>query len=176
MKRDEKTRSKNDDGEPPKKQEYLVIVELIYKPSDEIEDGHSLGIFVEVGRYYCGGGCVAGQGECRHITERLWYQHFHWTEERLGIDRPSTLGLCQWHPGGTALSSDVKQRIWEMQTVKHERSIPEQEAKMKRGVKRDCTEGTSCDYMHHAGNRKQQPQPGRFTYQRCEKFFKLLRK
>ena len=25
-------------------------------------------------------------------------------------------------------------------------------------------------------NRKQQPQPGRFTYQRCEKFFKLLRK
>jgi len=37
-------------------------------------------------------------------------------------------------------------------TVKHERSIPEQEAKMKRGVKRDCTEGTSCDYVHHAGN------------------------
>ena len=93
MARDEKTRNMTDDGEAPKKQQYLVIMELTYKQSNEIEDGHSLGIFVQMGRSYCGG-CVAGQGACRHRPERLWYQYHHWTEDRLGIDRPGTLGIC----------------------------------------------------------------------------------
>ena len=59
MARDEKTRGKTDDGEPPKKQEYLVIMELIYRESGEIKDGHSLGIFVKMGRSYFTF-CIAG--------------------------------------------------------------------------------------------------------------------
>ena len=85
MARDEKTRNDTDEGEPPEKQQYLVIMELIYKPSDEIEDIHSLGVFVRMGRSYCVR-CIAGQGSCHHRSERLWYQYHHWTEDRLGID------------------------------------------------------------------------------------------
>ena len=73
MARDEKTRNKTDDGEAPKKQEYLLIMELEYAPTDEHSHGHALGVFVRVLRTYCTA-CVAGQGDsCRHAPERLWY-------------------------------------------------------------------------------------------------------
>ena len=121
MKKDEKTRNDTNEGEMPEKQQYLVIMELIYKPSDEIEDGHSLGIFVRMGRLYCAG-CIAGQGSCRHRSESLWHQYHHWTEDRLGIDRPSTLGVCGWAPGGKALTCEVRQPIFAQRTVKYEKN------------------------------------------------------
>ena len=72
MAKDEKTRNKSDDGET-KKMEYLLMMELEYAATNEVKDGHSLGIFTKLGRSYCTA-CVAGQGACRHRPERLWYQ------------------------------------------------------------------------------------------------------
>lgn len=175
MARDEKTRSKTDDGQPPKKNEYLLMMELFYKKSDEIELGHSLGVFTTMGRSYCTS-CIAGLGNCRHRSERLWYQYHHWTPERLGIDRPSTLLACSWAPGGKALVCDVRAKIHEQQTVKMEATIKGQTAKLERGVKRDCTEGRSCDYEVHLNIKKRGPQPGRFTKERTRQLFELLRK
>ena len=175
MKRDEKTRKKTPDGEPPKKEEYLVIMELLYKPSDDIKDSHDLGIFTGIGRHYCTN-CVAGQGNCRHKAERLWYQLHHWTPERLGIERPSTIDACSWHPGGTALVSDVRKKIYSQQSVKFELSIAEQKKKMERGARRDCTEGNSAHYQPHKGNRKQQPDSKlQFSEARTKELFRLLR-
>ena len=77
MKADEKIRAKTDDNFP-KKKEYLLIMEFIYKTTDQIKDGHDLGIFVRLKRSYCTA-CVAGQGACQHKAERLWYQYHHWT-------------------------------------------------------------------------------------------------
>ena len=65
MARDEKTRKNTPDYEPPEKQQYLVILEMTYDETNDIEHKHSLGVFVELKRSYCGG-CVAGQGMCRH--------------------------------------------------------------------------------------------------------------
>ncbi|KAL7534640.1 hypothetical protein ACHAXR_006012, partial [Thalassiosira sp. AJA248-18] len=165
---DEKTRNQTAEGEAPKKKEYLVILELEYTPTDEHENGHNLGIFTKLKRKYCTGGCVAGQGACRHMSERLWYQYYHWTEDRLGLERLSTMDTCSWGPGRKPLNSDVNQKIYEQQTVKHEKTIADQEAKMKRGAKRDCTEGCSGDYSIYLSAKKQL---GCFTEMRCKKFF-----
>ena len=176
MAKDEKTRKMTNDGEAPMKQEYLVILELIYKPTNEMKDKHHLGIFVELGRHYCGGGCVAGQGLCRHKPECLWFQFHHWTPERLGIDRPSTLDVCSWREGGKLLACDVRQKIYKQQPVKHAKSIEEQKKRMERNVKRDCTTGTSCDFQPHVGKRKQaKVHPGRFSAARMKPLFDLLK-
>ena len=53
MARDEKTRNSTDEGEPPKKKEYLLIMELFYDKTIDIEVGHNLGIFTHMGRSYC---------------------------------------------------------------------------------------------------------------------------
>ena len=174
MSTDEKTRKKTYEDEPPKKKEYLVFMELIYKSTNDIENGHGLGVFVQMGRTYCAN-CVAGRGKCRHLTERLWYQFHHWTHDRLGIDRPRTLDVCSWAPGGKALVSDVRKKIYEQQSVRYERSIKAQLKKTKRGAKRNCTEGLSCDYELHRNRSKQGPQPGRFTAERCADLFRTLR-
>ena len=80
MIRDEKTRNNIDkDGHLTKKQEYLLIMEMEYQKSDQIENGHNLGIFSKMLRSYCTK-CVAGQGKCRHKSERLWYQYHHWID------------------------------------------------------------------------------------------------
>ena len=176
MAKDEKTRKMTNEGEAPMKQEYLVILELIYKPTNEMKDKHHLGIFVELGRHYCGGGCVAGQGLCRHKPECLWFQFHHWTPERLGIDRPSTLDVCSWREGGKLLACDVRQKIYKQQPVKHAKSIEEQKKRMERNVKRDCTTGTSCDFQPHVGKRKQaKVHPGRFSAARMKPLFDLLK-
>ena len=131
-------------------------MELVYVETNEAEHSHTLGLFVGMSRAYCGG-CVAGCGSCRHLSEWLWYQYHHWTEDRLGINWPSTLGICGWAPGGKALNSDVRSPIYKQQTVKYERSIAEQKKKMERGVKRDCTEGRSADYQIHCSSKKLNP-------------------
>ena len=174
MARDEKTRKQTDEGEMPKKKEYLLLMEMRYAKTNMIENGHDLGYFVELTRSYCTA-CVAGQGLCRHRGERLWYQYHHWTDERLGIDRPPTLDVCGWATGGKALSCDVRQKIHEQQSVKHTKTIADQIAKTNRGVKRDCTEGNSCDYQLYLSDKKQKHKTGRFTNERVKKLFKLLR-
>ena len=68
MARDEKTRKKTEEGKTSKKNEYLLIMELRYKKSNQIEDGHDLGIFVQMGRSFCTS-CVARRGNCRHCSE-----------------------------------------------------------------------------------------------------------
>lgn len=174
MARDEKTRNSTDEGEPPKKKEYLLIMELFYDKTIDIEVGHNLGIFTHMGRSYCTA-CIAGFGNCRHRSERLWYQYHHWTDERLGIDRPTTLLACSWAKGGKPLVCDVRAKIYAQQTVKMEMTIEKQTAKIQRGVKRDCTEGTSCAYQVHLSSKKQVKQSKRFTKERCKKLFDLLR-
>ena len=174
MARDEKTRNQTADGEAPKKKEYLVIMELFYEPTDEMDDKHDLGIFVRMGHHYCAQ-CVAGQAKCRHLPERLWYQFHQWTPERHGIERPSTIDVCGWAHGGRVLGCEVRQKIYNQQTVKYMGTIEEQNAKMKRGVKRDCTEGNSCDYKVHRSSAKQNPSSFQFAYERTRKLFKLLR-
>ena len=175
MARDEKTRKETEEGEPPKKMQYLVLMELHYRPTNKTEDGHNLGIFTRIDRSYCGG-CVAGSGSCRHRSERLWYQFHHWTPDRLGIDRPSTLGVCSWALGGKALNCDVCQNIHKQQLVKYEPTLSGQRAKLERGAKRDCTEGISCNYEVHMSDKKRKPLLKQFEYERTKPLWDLLRK
>ena len=81
-----------------------------------------------------------------------------------GIDRPCTLDCCSWAPGGKALNSDLRSKIYEQQTVKHEKTIADQKDKMDRGVKRDCPEGRSGEYSIYACAKKQQYNPQNEEY------------
>ena len=71
--------------------------------------------------------------------------------------------------------SDVRQKIYSQQTVKYVGSLKAQKEKIKRGAKRNCTEGNSCEYQVHRAAAKQAPTPNRFSQQRVSKLFKLLR-
>ena len=178
MRTDPKTKNKTPDGEAPLKQEYLVIMELQYKSTEDMDDiKHDLGIFVSLVRHYCGQ-CVAGQSCCRHLSERLWYQYHVWTPERFGIDRPSTIDACGWAHGGRTLNCGVRQKIYEQQAVKYMSTLKEQEAKQKRGAKRNCTEGFDCNYKVHRGSAKQNHSSKRFSKERpaVKLFLELLRK
>ena len=168
MARDEKTRSKTPEYQPPEKQQYLVILEMIYSKTNDIEHKHSLGVFVGMERTYCGA-CVAGQGMCRHKPEKLWHQFHHWTDDRLGIDRPPTLDACSWVGGGKAFVSDVRAKIHELQSVKHCTNIEAQTKKMEKNAKRNITEGYSSEYVQHDATQKQNPSNERFSKQhrRC---------
>ncbi|KAL7523543.1 hypothetical protein ACHAXR_001119, partial [Thalassiosira sp. AJA248-18] len=174
MARDEKTRKETDDGEPPKKKEYLLIMELNYMKTDEMEHRHGLGVFTTMGRSYCAA-CVAGQGECRHRPERLWYQYHHWTESRLGIDRPSTLDVCGWAQGGKKLTGKPTAKISEQQCVKYESTLNAQTKKTARAARRDCTEGNSCDYQLYYNQKKRGPHTLRCTKERTTNLFYLLK-
>ncbi len=157
MARDEKTRKNADKYEAPEKKQYLVILEMIYRPTNAHEgDKHSLGVFVGMTRTYCGG-CIAGQGSCRHRPERLWHQFHCWSDERLGIDRPPTLDACSWVGGGRKLTSNVTSKIHQLQTVKHERTVDAQKKKMERNRRVNSTEGHSSHHVPHVGDRKQNP-------------------
>ena len=175
MRTDEKTRNATDDGEPPKKQEYLVMIELFYQETEAMEHNHDLGIFLRLGQTYCAQ-CVAGHTICRHIPERLWYQYHHWTPERFGIDRPSTIDACAWAPGGRKLTAGATHHLDEQQCVKLEHTIKGQEEKAGRGVERDCTEGIKFDYEPHmCTTKRRKKHDGHFTAARCEQLFRLLR-
>ena len=79
-------------------------------------------------------------------------------------------------PGSRVRHSKVKQDIHEHQTMRFEKTLTKQKAKLDRGVKRNCTEGLSCDYQPYVSSKKQQYSGGRFTPGRCKNFFDLLRK
>jgi len=57
--RDKKTHGSADVGQQPKKQDYLLIMEVLYKPTHENEHSHDLGIFENMTRSYCTA-CVTG--------------------------------------------------------------------------------------------------------------------
>ena len=135
MVRDEKTRNKTDDGEPPEKQQYLLIMELHYIKTNDMEHQHSLGIFTNMGRSYCS--CIAGQGNCRHRPERLWYQYHHWTPERFGIERPSTVDICGWAPGGKKLKGTPTAKLSEQQCVRYETMVLFKHRPRRWSVERD---------------------------------------
>ena len=128
----------------------------------------------KLGRTYCTG-CIAGKDSCQHLAETLWHQYHHWTDERLGIDRPSTIDACSWAPGGKALCCDVNRPLSAQQTVKFDRTLEGQTAKMTRNEKRDCTEGRSGHYEVHWSAKKQKPLAGRFSKERLQGFFQHLR-
>ena len=69
----------------------------------------------------------------------------------------------------------MHQKIDMQQTVKFDKSIAEQVTKTARGIKRDCTEGSSCDYGVHICSEKKEASPGRFTPKRTKKLSDLLR-
>ena len=173
MKTDDKTRGEAVDG-GCLRQQYMVIFELEYEATTHVEDSHDLGVFTRLLRHYCGE-CPAGQGLCRHLAERMWFQYHHWTDERHGIERPSTIDSCSWAPGKTALVADFRAKIYEQQAVKMDKTIDEQEAKMNRGVKRNCTEGQSGSYCVYKSKAKIGPHPNRFTAERCAFLFDLIR-
>lgn len=175
MATDEKTRNKTEKYVAPKKKQYLVIIEMIYTPTNIIEHNHSLGVFVKVGRSYCGG-CIAGQGHCRHRAERLWHQYHHWTDERHGIGRPPTIDACSWVGGGRKLACDVRLDIHQLQSVKHEKTLEAQHAKMQRGVKRNCTEGLSSEHQQHMAIEKRNPSDKQFSMERVSGLFEAIRK
>jgi len=174
MTTDEKNCNNTEDGEAPQKKEYMVLLELDFQPTNMHDTKHSLGIFTTVKRSYCTG-CVAGQGSCRHRSEQLWFQYYHWTNERLDINRPPNLDACSWAPGSISLHSSVKCHIYQQQTMKHKKTIEAQKAKIKRGAQRNCTEGISGEYQIYINAAKQRHRTGRFTAVRCNQFFKLLR-
>ena len=175
MKKDEKTREKTAEGEAPDYQTYLVINELKFVETNNLTDKHALGVFTEVVRSYCFGDCVAGEGDCIHKMIQLWIQFHHWTDERLGIDRPPTLDNCSWG-AGKPLESGVTKMLHEQQCVKHCMSVEEQISKNERGSKRACTEGVSAVYKVYASKAKQNRVRGaRFTGTRCIEFFEALR-
>ena len=153
MKKDEKTREKTAEGEAPDYQTYLVINELKFVETNNLTDKHALGVFTEVVRSYCFGDCVAGEGDCIHKMIQLWIQFHHWTDERLGIDRPPTLDNCSWG-AGKPLESGVTKMLHEQQCVKHCMSVEEQISKNERGSKRACTEGVSAVYKVYASKAK----------------------
>ena len=70
------------------------------------------------------------------------------------------LDVCGWATGGKALSCDMRQKIHEQQSVKHTKTIADQTTKTNRGVKRDCTEGNSCDYQLYLSDKKQKHKGG----------------
>ena len=178
MKLDETTRKKTAEYEPPKKQQYLVILELTYRETNDVQHKHALGIFTEVVRSYCGG-CIAGQGSCRHKAERLWHQYHHWTDGRLGVNRPPTLSACSWAPGGRKLASEFHLKIHQLQTVKLENNIEAQKQKLQRNHQTNSTAGRSHGHVIHLGDRKQNPNSKlQFSTNRpCVKaFFESLRK
>jgi hypothetical protein len=175
MNRDEKTRKHTDDGEPPEKMEYMLIMELFFEPTTHIANKHDLGVFTRFGRSYCTA-CVAGQGYCRHRPERLWRQFHYWTDERFGIERPTTLDAIPWGPNAKVLVSELREPIYKQQCVVFEKSLEAQEAKQLRGVKRNCTEGNPANYTVYMSAEKQQPNPNRFTRQRMQKLCSLITK
>jgi hypothetical protein len=171
--RKDKKEKKRDDGQT-KPHEYLVMMELFYTPTNEMQNQHDLGIFGSVGKTFCTG-CIAGKGDCRHQPERLFYQLHHWTDERYGIDRPPTLDACEWANGGIVLCSDVNQPLSAQQCVQHRKTLEGQEEKMKLNAKRDCMSGIEGTYQLHSSSRKQEKAKGRYAPHRFDKFFNGIR-
>jgi hypothetical protein len=153
MRGDDKTHGQSEDS-GTKRHEYLVIIELEYQPTHNLTYKHSLGIFTKLRRSFCS--CVAGQGLCRHKAERMWFQYFHWTPDRKGIEEPSTIGECGWGPRKKARESDVRAKIHQQQCQKMEKTLEGQEAKIERNAKRNCTEGHVATYSVYMSAAKQQ--------------------
>jgi len=90
----------------------------------------------------------------------------HWTDDRLGIDRPPTVDACSWIECGKTLVSDVRAKIHELQSVQHCSNIEAQKEKMERDAKRNVTEGNSSEYVQHDAKQKQNPSSDRFLKKR----------
>ena len=74
------------------------------------------------------------------------------------------------------MTAGAKYHLDEQQCVKLEHTIKGQEEKAARGVMRDCTEGIKFDYEPHMSTKKRRKtHDGRFTADRCEKLFSLLK-
>ena len=178
MAKDEKTRKDTKDGEKPKWKEYLVVLEMAYERTNEISDKHSLGRFTKLLRHVCVGGCVAGRGLCRHKAEKMWFQFFHWTEDRRGIERPTTLDACPWSPGGKPREDRVTAGLAAQEAKKMPRTLEEGKAKLERKAMRNCTEGLSAKHQPHVSSAKQKGSGGkRFSKDRpaVQEFWEALR-
>jgi len=161
MGKDEKTRRDTEDGNKPKWKEYLVILELEYQRTSEISDKHNLGRFNKLLRHICVGGCVAGRGLCRHKAEKMWFQFFHWTEERRGVERPPTLDACPWSPGGKPREDRVTAGLAALENKKMPRTLEEGKEKLERNAMRNCTEGLSAKHQPHVSSVKQKGSGGK---------------
>ena len=95
--RDEKTRNKTDAGEKPLLAEYLVMMQVMVRPTTQESHGHTLGHVRHIMRSYCAA-CKAGCGMCYHRAGLLWMQHLHWGEGR-PTPKPATSSFCSWIPG-----------------------------------------------------------------------------
>ena len=106
----------------------------------------------------------------------MWYQYHHWTDQRFGLNRPSTIDACDWAPGGNVLCCDVKKPLSAQQSVKFEKTLERQTGKMKRDVERNCTEGNSGHYQVNWSAKKHKPPKGHLSEDRMQGLFKKIQK
>lgn len=68
-----------------------------YEQTTHLEDTHDLGMFTKVTHCYSTD-CPTGQSLCHHMAERMWVQHHHWNDKRLGIEQDMTIDAYGWEP------------------------------------------------------------------------------
>ena len=121
MKTDDKTKANADDSFPTK-MEPVAMMELMCMPTNELNDQNDLGIFSKLGRPYCTT-CISSRNCWRHHAQSLWYQCNHWTSERLGVDRPSTIDTWAWDLGEQLLCCDANRPLSTQQTFKFDKNL-----------------------------------------------------
>ncbi len=72
------------------------------------------------------------------------------------------------------LNFDICQTMYEQQMVQHAKTIAQNEANMKLGIKQNCTEVISSEYAIYLLTEKQWYKGGRFASKRCKNLFDLI--
>ena len=153
--RDEATRNQTGFGEKPKMAEYLVMMQLMVKPTTVESHGHTLGRVTRIMRSYCAS-CKAGGGMCYHRCSLLWIQLNHWGEGR-PTPKPSTSAFCSWVPGSRekqTCSSFVPAGKLMIENLP--RSEAEAKAKLERGRKYNLKSKVDARYDVFGGNKTKQ--------------------
>ncbi|EJK64607.1 hypothetical protein THAOC_14644, partial [Thalassiosira oceanica] len=151
MKHDEKTRTKTDPGEKPKRSEYLVLVQILIEPTTIDSHGHTLGICIRIMRSYCAA-CKAGCGLCYHRAGLCWMQQLHWGEDR-PTPLPATSGFCSWFPGSQGpRSCSVIAPIVETNILQLPKSNEEAKLRLERGTKKNVNKGIGAKFDIYSGD------------------------
>ena len=175
--RDEKTRNKTDAGEKPLLAEYLVMVQVMVRPTTQESHGHTLGHITNIMRSYCAA-CKAGCGMCYHRAGLLWMQHLHWGEGR-PTPKPATSSFCSWVPGSrgprncSTLLPAGNLMIENLPT-----SNAEAKQKLERGRKYNLKEGLDARYDIFGGDEKKMERlnnPEYTSISRIQHLFSCLR-
>jgi len=86
---DKKNRNHIDEGEMPKKKEYLLLMELQKHCCEWAWSQY----FCQVELFVLHSSCSLQRSRRYHL-EQLWYQYYHWSDALLGIDWSHTNLIC----------------------------------------------------------------------------------